>query len=452
MAVAPSIVIDDYQFRLQGKYINDQGRKHILFSSSPSTEQNPLQNFQGFAAYKSLSEGFWRFLYFDKNSEKFDHKEVYYKCENEYITCTFLHFSLQIFIEQNFDTLREFDKDQFFIGLKRFASPVIKESLDNRMYQKDDAFLLFSLVKYKTLLFELPLQRKRALQSILDFFKRAEKREKLNNSNEKLNNSNEKLNYSNIAPMMYIEHKIFLPDYTENQILYLNYIKELEQISYNKYINQLQLEKEELEKKNSDENRNKLFKINSLLDSKSRYEDLENKILRTYSVISEFFETLFEVDTSIQQFVGKMNLELIDRKRNNSPILVSFPFYIYHTQIKNKCEGHMYDLYYACYTYNNKNYKIICNIIPVGEKILPNGLYTQFVSANPYIYKMFEYEEQCSYIGCKIGQQYNFIGDYQTNVFPLTELAFQTPSNVLTNHGGSTRKKKKSSKRKTRKF
>ena len=79
-------------------------------------EKKDIRKWNGFAAYKSMSEGFWRFLHYDKDKQSIQtgDNNTFFKCDNEYITCTFLHFSLQSFIEINYNNLLNFFFHCFF--------------------------------------------------------------------------------------------------------------------------------------------------------------------------------------------------------------------------------------------------------------------------------------------------------------------------------------------------
>jgi hypothetical protein len=105
-----------------------------------------------------------------------------------------------------------------------------------------------------------------------------------------------------------------------------------------------------------------------------------------------------------------------------------FPLYIYKTVITNKESKQTYDLFYACYTRKGIEYKTIVNIVPTNEHILDNGLYARYISIPPYIYKIFDYTEQCTKISCNL--TYKFLGDELTKMFPLPQLDFKTGANV----------------------
>ena len=68
------------------------------------------------------------------------------------------------------------------------------------------------------------------------------------------------------------------------------------------------------------------------------------------------------------------------------------------------------------------------NIVPIEATILENGLYSKYISAIPYIYKIFDYSEQCFGIETNANEceRYIFIAPAFTNLWPLPLLSTRT--------------------------
>jgi hypothetical protein len=96
--------------------------------------------------------------------------------------------------------------------------------------------------------------------------------------------------------------------------------------------------------------------------------------------------------------------------------------HIYQTGIRNRVTGQEYNLYYSQFTRKGKHYKNIVNIVPIEATILENGLYSKYISAIPYIYKIFDYSEQCFGIETNANEceRYIFIAPAFTNLWPST--------------------------------
>ena len=423
------IEIDDYEFILE-KRSNFDERNFVVYKSKKRNTNDPYKHF---VTYKSMSEGFWRFFKLFR-----EHRGQYFKCKEDYVTCTFLHFSLQCFINNNYIKLPQISEEETknYLNEDTFYT---KDILGNRLYKDDYSILIFSIEDFfpkivKTFFFDsfnLEL-----IKSFVSFENKLELSENVISLNYNINFDN----------YQYLK-------------VYLNYLLELQEETFKKLKEEKGEElfetiKNKLIKQTTDRFNNGIItqeRYNSNLENinKSTVENLVTphmepeyyKLVRTYKILSDYFETFFEVDTKVQEYICTLNIELSDIQNiEQTKIVVNFPFHIFKTKIKNKCEDKIYDLYYACYNYEKREYKIISNILPENEKINETGLYERYISIPPYIYKMFEYNIQCTVEKECIGIQYKFIGDFQTNVFPLTQLQFQIPS-----QGGKrkTRKNKK---------
>ena len=89
-------------------------------------------------------------------------------------------------------------------------------------------------------------------------------------------------------------------------------------------------------------------------------------------------------------------------------------------------------------------YKIILNILPATSRLGAFGLNDAYISANVYVYKMFEYSgvtnpahKQVNREGDRVvyNRKYNFIGDLLNNMWPLRETV--EPATAATPEGAA---------------
>ena len=148
---------------------------------------------------------------------------------------------------------------------------------------------------------------------------------------------------------------------------------------------------------------------------------------------------------------------------------------VFKTHIVLKSSGQKFVVYYATYKmpetdsdgkqanphYSPTGYKVILNILPAESKMSPLGINDTFINAGVYIYKMFDYANpvrnrqihRASKGFDKLyDDRYQFAGDLLSQLWPLNEIreteAPALESNYVNLKGGSRKKSK--SKRKTR--
>ena len=406
----PRIQIDDYEFVLEYSWTPDKNeRKHIVYKSKLKYTQN---EYKYFTSYKSMSEGLWRFC---KIYEKDRYKDPvgnllplpngrYYKCIEDYVTCTLIHFKLQQFFNTNYDKLQELkNPEDFSRYLVQDQKYTINELNYKRLYMEDTTILALTVILpkiVKTSFFY-------STQTLTDI----DKFIKINNFQDF--NSNTIIKTYSLSL-----------DHYEHIKVCLRYLLELQEKSFSELKNNSETVQNVLSLVNKNnkiifkekmdyldylyktgrmtqKQLNDTIRIQTEIHSNNETNiiTLENepnyyKLKRTYEILSEYMETFFEVDERIQEHVASMNLELFDDSINKKEssirnIEVLIPYNIYRTKITNKCERNVFDLYYFCYEYQNKKYKLICNIVPQNEKINEIGLFERYISIPPYVYKMF---------------------------------------------------------------
>jgi hypothetical protein len=355
----PSVNIDDFTFMLHASYTDNQGRHHVVYSSSKQGETKI------FFAYKSMSEGFWKYKPF----------EAYWKCANDYVTCTFLHMDIQCLCEKNYSKLPQLSKNEFDYSFEKYKIPkkstgIETIAIESRKFQNDKIF-----------------------ETIRNF------------SSTTIINKNKNTFYSKLK-----RSKLPTPPRVNSVSPRVN------SSPSNNYKNQPHLKEE----------------LYSLLNqAKSSIPNSTDKeVFATFFIVSNFIQNHFEVDLSIQEFVCTTDIVIHLKKGGevNANQNEHFPLYIYKTHLTNKESKQTYDLFYACYTRKGTEYKAIVNIVPTNEPVLKNGLYAHYVSASPYIYKIFDYAKQCTENSCML--TYKFLGDELTKIFPLPQLDFKTGANV----------------------
>jgi hypothetical protein len=367
------IIINDFLFTAVEAYTSNDLRQHLFFTSkSLSTNEEYT-----FPAYKSMSEGFWKILIYAGGKDIF-------KCENEYVSCTFLHFKLQCLFENVYNRLKNISEDIFNNKYNSVFNKMmnvynvenyfgITRNISERLYTEDDTFMILY----------------RAEQRIPNVLKK------------EVSEYDLKEHY-----YIYLTHTAL--DYIDGEAE--SYGKRTTK-NITKYKNVIQQFKNSYQGDNT---------------------NVEAPIKKLHLFLSQFIETFFDVNTKVQEYQCTMNIQIqIQKDQRNEygytkKTVVQeemFPISIYRTELINKETQVVYDLYYACYIRNKKEYKAIVNILPQNEPVRADGLYARYVSAGPYIYKIFDYTKQCRVQRCD--QRYSFLGEMQKDMFPLPALHFQ---------------------------
>ena len=184
--------------------------------------------------------------------------------------------------------------------------------------------------------------------------------------------------------------------------------------------------------KNIDYTTKYFIHMNSLLKAKTipdteHQNTLYNLIVSIYSQYMEHFFKLSNNNNS--QFICNVNYNVPYSKISTLEQKLIVSIYKINIELKDD-PTQKFTLIYGTYDYqhyNNttkkieeekKSYKIILNLIPFESKINQYGLYENYISSGIYVYKIFEYNNQTDYTN-KIPEQYTFIGDLLTNMWPL---------------------------------
>jgi hypothetical protein len=145
-----------------------------------------------------------------------------------------------------------------------------------------------------------------------------------------------------------------------------------------------------------------------------------------YEAMSNLLEKHFSVNWRSSAFLGEFIYHFFITK-------IAHRFY--SVPIQSKDSNRIYTLIYSHYTLShfhetyNGRYYIVINILPPDTEINELGLYTKIMSVGVYIYKMFEYMQQClvydrprALITPNKNTCYIFIGDIQSKVWPFNKL------------------------------
>jgi hypothetical protein len=380
----PEIEIDGIVFRLFARD-SFETYKVVGFMSAP--RDTPITNpkTQGYAAYKSNSEGFWRLALREGPRYAFE------KGDN-YVTTTFIHLRLQEFIERHYESLRAPPRQgMFMMGYNSGRGKELKNLVlkANRMNNPDDNREIFDPV------FEL-IQASCARPSMgQNCVARTSAFVHYMNPPRALPPPPRAESAGNKSPSPPVSWAF--PTISPE-------VQALRNAAYAR--------------------RNALRR-----DEKAQYKRLYEEagspeyidVPEMLRIMSRFVEQNFEVNLGIQEHLFDMSFYMEAGEKGAGKTEERFIMHIYRTMIRNRSTGQEYNLYYSQFTRKGKHYKNIVNIVPVEATILENGLYSKYVSATPYIYKMFDYVDQC--IGFGAGEteceRYVFIGGSFVNMWPL---------------------------------
>jgi hypothetical protein len=384
----PEIEIDGIVFRLVARD-SFETYKVVGFMSAPRGTPITSPKKQSYVAYKSNSEGFWRLALRGGPGYSFE------KGKN-YVTTTFIHLRLQAFIEEHYESLRAPPKQGMFMASynsgrgKELMNAVLSMNKKNNP-DEDRLFFdpVFELIQAscvpsigqncvaRTSAFVRYMNPPRALPPL-----------------PRVNNSGPKTPSPPVSgPQLSWAFPTISPEVAaQRNAAYArrNALKRDEQAQYKRLY----------------------------VDAGSPEYIQVPEMLR---IMSRFVEQNFEVNLGIQEHLFDMPFYMEAGEKGAGKTEERFIIHIYHTMIRNRSTGQEYNLYYSQFTRKGKHYKNILNIVPVEATILENGLYSKYVSATPYIYKMFDYSDQC--IGFGEGEteceRYVFIAGSFVNMWPL---------------------------------
>lgn len=402
MALAgPEIEIDGIVFRLIARDSFDT-YKVVGYLSGPRgvALTNPLT--QGYAAYKSNSEGFWRLALRTGPGYGFE------KGKN-YITTTFLHLRLQAFIEEHYDTLR----------------PPPRPGMYMQGYNAGRGKALMNAV--------LAANRKNVPDDNREFFDPVF--DLINRSCTSYVGKNCVARPTSFVSFMN-PPRALPPPPRESSAAPRTPSPPVEGGPVLSWLTRA-LPPNVQRRKNAANARRTELQRDLIVQYRRLYEEAGSPEYITSSkmlqIMSRFVEQNFEVDLGQQNHVFDMPYFMEAGEKGAGKTEERFIMHIFQTRIRNRVTGQEYNLYYSQFTRKGKHYKNIVNIVPVEATILENGLYSKYISAIPYIYKIFDYSEQCFGLETNANEceRYIFIAPVFINLWPLP---------LLTTRAGGRRK------------
>jgi hypothetical protein len=405
---SPSITIDDVLVTLMYK---------IMFHGYLTVIYKCGDDFA--SAYLSRSEGLWRLLVV------LDPKKPYMQKGRNYITTTQINIKLQCFISQKINDIPLIDA----FNMDDYNDVLYLKSNTPRGQRMLEAIgMPTSLVEYG----------KRGLLNSIphNYFKVKREREYLHPLFQPLTIACDEACFSNIFSKIYDKFSQIRRTGYLIQSPYLKKLQELFGIGV----------------KNSIIN-TPVFRNESVISTEDRYKTL-------VVIISEYMKHFCTVTSEPSEFICVLPMAIKYFKFDfnyftqvGEAISTSMDVRVYKTTITLKSEpSTSFHIYYGVYTmpensFHAGTYKLILNILPATSKIGPFGLNDTYISANVYVYKMFDYyikdhEQVQRRNGSPMySDSYKFTGDLLTNMWPLNNVR----EDVAT--GGKRRRKT----RKTRK-
>jgi len=175
----------------------------------------------------------------------------------------------------------------------------------------------------------------------------------------------------------------------------------------------------------------KMQELFDLYESTLSTEDLYRKVVSSFS---EYMKHFFKLVDAPSESRGQLEIPLDYNEET-----VKMPINVFRTTVTLKDGTASFHIYYGIYDMPDSSldpgsYKIILNVLPTESKMGPFGLNDVYISANLYIYKMFEYAH---FENQQINRQrpknlhtsnnfsqfysyrYKFVGDLLTAMWPL---------------------------------
>jgi len=372
-------------------------------------------NIQKYTAYKSRSEGLWRFAYFVLEYIG----ESAFKKGDDYITTTQMHMDLQCLFETHYMTLPPIDISEVY----KYVS------------QKDVT--------------EDPGRKERilaAIQPLETYYERSYGVR--GNGKLLLPDESRRTSRDYVNPVFLPLVALIRPGEGIRRLVYAMTNPVIENIGWHFYKRKRQYEINESEIANfktSGKNIRKMprdfhfQKMQELLEEISERERLitsrtnesplvnltfnpEPKILTAIvSVFSEYMKFFFKTGSEPSVRVCEIAMPI----PGSSTII---QLVIYKRQIQYIKDNTLFDLYYAVYTIPhelieiNGTYKTIVNLVPSPSHANEFGMNSQYISAGIYAYKIFDYTDQFPREGKPLFDNYVFLGDLLTNMWPLQEV------------------------------
>jgi hypothetical protein len=409
-----SIIIDTIEFTLIAKNINS-GRHVVLISS------NKDGNINYFLVYKSNSEiGMWRFYsitgdiyyYYDEifklGKTYIDFRDFYTIYKGiDYITHTFIHMDLQMFINNNFHLIPIYEKS---IGI---------DDEDNIIHQ----YFVTINNKFKA---EIAItDKKDELTSRFNIFLKR---------------------LLDWCSLNFIAVPFYYYDYFKLGKDIINPVKEYE---YLKPIVTLQCGKTRRDHVIDTLEKTTNVTMKLILESKKKEITERNIVSKYYEIINLYLKTIglkYNIETLKFMYTIESNFE---QPIYNKPIIYNHNFLLNVYSIEVNVNDNLFILYFTQYRYiksspteipneqiilSNNIYNAIINMVPKTNTINLYGLNNQILSAGLYICKIIAYNQNClvdEYPDERsrriINLSYIFVGDYINNMYPLSEFSHMIP-------------------------
>jgi len=384
----PTIVIDGTSITLENRSSHG-GYTLVVYRSGADLA----------CAYLSQSEGLWRLcVLIDPTTFLNPHgrMDVMQKGHN-YITTTQLHFKLQCFITEHLDHLRYVDETAIRDVI--YAKPGTP---------RGDRILKMIGYTAPSLLFQTP-------ELPIASLKPKREREYLHEVFEPLAIASDETGFRDTFSKIYSPYSLLRRTGFVYQSKYLKKLQELFGIGV----------------KGSVINTN-VFKNASVISKEDRYKTM-------VAVLSAYMKHFFTLSPGPAEYICTLPVNIqyaysgfMGREMHDSSTLA---VRVYKTTISLKEDSTAFHVYYGMYTMpettlDSGTYKIILNILPATSRIGAFGLNDAYISANVYVYKMFEYSGITSPAHKQVNREgprttyngkYNFIGDLLSNMWPLTE-------------------------------
>ena len=379
MAEGPQITIDGTQVTLMYSSVYN-GYSLVLFRSGEDMS----------FAYLSQSEGLWRlFVRIDPTTSwNPDARSETLKKGHDYVTTTQIHMKLQCFITEHIDELPRVDPARFRdIFFTKPGTPRGDRVLSAIGY----------LNPLRTLIPEIPLAS----------YKPVRTREFLHPVFEPLTIACDANCFKDTYAKIYSRFSTLRRTGLLIESEYLKKLKQLFGIGV----------KDSLINTST-------FKNESVISKEDRYKTL-------VAVLSAYMRHYFTLSRDPSEYICTLPMNISSKFRNaggrDTQYAGVMPIRVYRTTITLTSEFLPFHLYYGTYTLedgspNAGSYKIILNLLPSTSRLGEFGLNESYISANMYVYKMFEYsgiqsnraDKSVMYSG-----RYNFIGDLLTDMWPM---------------------------------
>ena len=410
MSDSPNIILNGLTFTLLNRF-EFNSYNLVLYSVDNGKEV------QKYAAYKSRSEGLWRFAYLIPHFGR----PPSFKKGDDYITTTQMHMDLQCLFETHYKTLPLIDMAEVhqYATQKKITEDPKRESKilaaiepletyyernyairnngklllpdESRRTSRDyvnPVFLpLVALIRpgegITRLVYAMTNPAEEIIENSLGFYKR--KRDGEIHESEIANFKTSRKNIRKMPRDFYFQKmQELLLEISEREGLLI-----------------------------SQTNDSPLVNITFNLES-----TIQTAIV---SLFSEYMKFFFKTGTKPSERVCEIEMPIPGST-------TTIKLVIYKRQLQLIKDGSSFDLYYAVYTIPNTfpeikgTYKTIVNLVPSPSLANEFGMNKYYISTGIYVYKIFDYEEQFPREGKPLFAKYVFLGDLLTKMWPLQDV------------------------------